>query len=192
MLLVILSYSLLKSQDSTAVRQRAGRPVRVVVREEINRDKTETKLRTSLLHSLGTTEESKELSWLVCRVWVGDKTGIQKKTWDTLTYTSNSQILATSNFSTNNDIVPWIGEKLHIGAKFQQFSRNNMYVRVPGKLSDIQSKVMVFSNPGDNIQLLVELRDRYVFLLLHILGPCLLDWRTLGLWNVFLTVFQAP
>ena len=75
---------------------------------------------------------------------------------------SNSQILATSNFSTNNDIVPWIGEKLHIGAEFQQFSRNNMYVRVPGKLSDIHSKVMVFSNPGDNIQLLGKLRDRFV------------------------------
>ena len=74
---------------------------------------------------------------------------------------SNSQILVTWNFSTNHDIVPWIGEKLHIGAEFQQFSRNNMYVRVPGKLSEIHSKVLVFSNPGDNIQFLVKLRDRF-------------------------------
>ena len=46
-----------------------------------------------------------------------------------------SQILTTWNFSTNYDIVPWIGEKLQIGAEFQEFSRNNKYVRVPGKLS---------------------------------------------------------
>ena len=105
---------------------------------------------------------------------------------------SNSQILVTWNFSTNHDIVHWIGEKLHIGAQFQQFSRNNMYVRVPGKLSEIRSKVLGFSNPGDNIRFLVKLRDRFVPWFLHILGPCLLDWRTLGLWNVFLTVFQAP
>ena len=67
-----------------------------------------------------------------------------------------------------------------------------MYVRVPGKLSEIHNKVLVFSNLGDNIQLLVKLRDRFVALFLHMLGPCLLDWRTLGLWNVFLTDFQAP
>ena len=67
-----------------------------------------------------------------------------------------------------------------------------MYVKVPGKLSEIYFKVLVFSNPGDNIQILGKLRDRFVPLILHISGPCLLDWRTLGLWNVFLTVFQAP
>ena len=38
----------------------------------------------------------------------------------------------------------------------------------------------------------VKLQDRFVPLFLHILGPFLLDWRTSGLWNVFLTVFQAP
>ena len=108
------------------------------------------------------------------------------------TQRSNSQILVTWNFSTNHDIFPWFGEKLHIGAEFQQFSRNNMYVRVPGKLSEIHFKVLVFSNPGDNIRFLVKLQDRFVPLFLHILGPCLLDWRTLGLWNVFLRVVQAP
>ena len=64
---------------------------------------------------------------------------------------SNSQNLVTRNFSTIHDIVPWIGEKLHIGADFQQFSRNNIYVRVPGKLSEIHSKVPMFSNPGDKV-----------------------------------------
>ena len=67
-----------------------------------------------------------------------------------------------------------------------------MYVSVPGKLSEIHSKVLGFSNPGDIIRFLVKLRDIFVPSFLHILGPCLLDWRTLGLWNVFLTVFQAP
>ena len=67
-----------------------------------------------------------------------------------------------------------------------------MSVKVPGKLSEIRSKALVFSNPGDKIQLLVKLRDRFVPLFLNILGPCLLDWTTLGLWNVVLTVFQAP
>ena len=105
---------------------------------------------------------------------------------------SNSQILVTCNFSTNQDTVPWIGEKLHIGAEIQQFSRNNMHIRVPGKLSKIYSKVLVFSNLGDNIRFLGKLRDRLFPLFFHILGHCLLDWRRLGLWNVFLTVFQEP
>ena len=105
---------------------------------------------------------------------------------------SNSQILVTWNFSTNQDTVPWIGEKLCIRAEFQQFSRNNMHIRVPGKLSEIYSKVLVFSNPRDNIRFFGKLRDRLVPLFSHISGHCLLDWRTLGLWNVFLTVFQAP
>ena len=48
----------------------------------------------------------------------------------------------TENFITNHDIFPWIS------AEFQQFSRNNKYVRVPGKLSEILSKVPLFSNPG--------------------------------------------
>ena len=78
-----------------------------------------------------------------------------------------------------------------MGAEFHQFSRNNMCVRVPGKLSEIRSKVLGFFNPGDNIRFLVKLRNRFVPLFLHILGHCLLDWSTLGLWNVFLTVFQA-
>ena len=67
-----------------------------------------------------------------------------------------------------------------------------MYVRVPGKLSEIHSKVLVFSNPGDNIKFLVKLQERFVPLFLLILGPCLLDWRALGLLNVSLTVIQAP
>ena len=61
-----------------------------------------------------------------------------------------------------------------------------------GKLSEIHHKVLVFSNLGDNMRFLVKLRDRFVPLFLHNLGPCLLDWRTLGLLNVSLTVIQAP
>ena len=72
----------------------------------------------------------------------------------------HSQILATWNFSTNHDIVPWIGEELHIGAEFQEFSRNDKYVRVPGKLSEIHSKVPMFSNPGDKVLKCVKTRGQ--------------------------------
>ena len=74
----------------------------------------------------------------------------------------HSQILATWSFSSNLVIVPWIGEKLSMGAEFQQFSRNNNYVRVHGKMSEIHCKVPLFSNPGDNIHFLVKVRDRFV------------------------------
>ena len=43
----------------------------------------------------------------------------------------HSQILASWNFSSNLDFIPWIGEKLHIGAEFQQFSRINKHIRGP-------------------------------------------------------------
>ena len=74
----------------------------------------------------------------------------------------HSQILATWSFSSNLDIVPWIEEKIRIGAEFQQFSRENKCVRVHGKLSEIHYKVLLFSNPGDNICFLVKVRDRFV------------------------------
>ena len=80
------------------------------------------------------------------------------------------------NFSINHDIVSWIGEKLYIGAEFQQFSRNNMYVRVLGKLSEIHSKVLWFSNPGDNILFLVKLRDGFFPFLVE---PASAVWRGL-------------
>ena len=88
-------------------------------------------------------------------------------------YLSNSQILATWNSSTSNDIVPWIGEKNYT----LEQSSNSFPEKIcmSGCLSEIHSKVLVFSNPGDNIQFLVKLRDRFVPLFLHILGPCLLD-----------------
>ena len=57
-----------------------------------------------------------------------------------MTLTLHSQILATWTFSNTHDIVPWIGEKLHIWAEFQEFSRYNKYVRVSGKLSAIIPK----------------------------------------------------
>ena len=63
---------------------------------------------------------------------------------------------------------------------------------MPGKFKYIHLNVSLFSNHRDNISFLVKVWDIFVPLLLHILGPCLLDWRTTGLWNVFLTVFQAP
>ena len=105
---------------------------------------------------------------------------------------AHPQILVTWNFRTNHDFVPWIAEQLIIGEEFQQFSRDNKYVRVPGKLSEVYSKVLLFPNPGDNIHFLVKVRDTFIPLFLHILGHCPLDWRTTGQQDVFLAVFQAP
>ena len=66
-------------------------------------------------------------------------------------YRSHSQILVTWQFCTNHEFVPWNGEKLHIRAEFQQFNRNNMSIRVPGKLSKIHSKVWFVSNPENKV-----------------------------------------
>ena len=104
----------------------------------------------------------------------------------------HSQILATWNFSTNHDIVPWIGQELHIGAEFQEFSRNYKYVRVPGKLSETHSKVPMFSNPGDKVLKCVKSRGQICPVIYQDIGYCPLDWRTPGLWNGYLTVFQEP
>ena len=73
---------------------------------------------------------------------------------------SHSQFLATGNFTTDHDIVPWIGEKLHIGAEFKEFSRNKNYVRVPGKLSEQPSKVPMLSNLGDKVLKCVKTRGK--------------------------------
>ena len=75
---------------------------------------------------------------------------------------SHSQILGTWNISISYDFVPWIGEKLFIGLEFQQFSRNNKFVRVPVKMSYVHLNVLLFSDPGDNICFLVRVRDRFV------------------------------
>ena len=79
---------------------------------------------------------------------------------DSETFKLHSKILATWNFSTNHDIVPWIGDELHIRAEFQEFSRNDKYVRVPGKLSETHSKVPMFSNPGDKVLKCVKTRGQ--------------------------------
>ena len=104
----------------------------------------------------------------------------------------HSQILATWNSSTNHDIVPWIGEELHIGAEFQEFSRDNTYVRVPGKLSQTHSKIAMFSNPGDKVLKCVKTSGQICPVIKQEIGYCPLDWRTPGLCNGFLTVFQEP
>ena len=104
----------------------------------------------------------------------------------------HSQILATWNSSTNHDIVPWIGDELHIGAEFQEFSRKDKYFRVPGKLPKTNSKVLMFPNPGDKVLRFVKTRGEICPVLKQEIGYCPLDWRTPGLWNGFLTVFQEP
>ena len=90
----------------------------------------------------------------------------------------HSQILATCNSSTNHDIVPWIGEELHIGAEFQEFSRDNKCVRMPGKLPETHSKDPMFSNPGDKVLKCVKSRRQIFPVIKQEIGYCPLDWRT--------------
>ena len=64
---------------------------------------------------------------------------------------THSQIMVTQNLHTKLNFVHWIKEKLYIVVEFQKFSRNNTYVRMPGKLSKIHFNCSLFSNQGDYI-----------------------------------------
>ena len=115
-----------------------------------------------------------------------------------------SQILDTWSFSSNLDIVPWIGQKLSMGAEFNSFpgttsmsgcmencqkytakshcspiygtlfvrdrfvpldlvpwiggfSRHPNILVKPGKLLELCSNVLFFSNPGDNVKITAEI-----------------------------------
>ena len=46
-----------------------------------------------------------------------------------------------------NDLSTWIGEQPCIKIYVGQFSRNNMYVSIPGKLPEINLHAWLFSNP---------------------------------------------
>ena len=76
------------------------------------------------------------------------------------TYVALSDPGCTRNFSINHNIFPRIREELHIGVKFQQFSRNNKYIREPGQPSEIHSKVPMFSNRGDKVLKCVKIREQ--------------------------------
>jgi hypothetical protein len=41
------------------------------------------------------------------------------------------------NFKKKKDLSTWIGEHPSMEIDFEQFSRNNIYVSIPGKLSEI-------------------------------------------------------
>ena len=104
---------------------------------------------------------------------------------------SHSQFLVTKSLDNKENFVLWIGEKLNLGAEFQQFSRNNAYVRMPEELTKMHLNVSLFPNPVDNIGVIVKVRDRFAPFFLYNLGPSPLDWRTRRLCHVFLTVFHA-
>ena len=59
-------------------------------------------------------------------------------------------------------------------------------------LQKMISKDPMFCNPGDKVLNGVKRRGQICPVILQAIGYCPLDWRTPGLWNVFLTVFQAP
>ena len=50
-------------------------------------------------------------------------------------------------FKKKKDLSTWIGDQACMQMDLRQFSRNNMYVSIPGKLSEIYLHAWLFSNP---------------------------------------------
>ena len=63
----------------------------------------------------------------------------------------------------------------------QEFSSNDKYVRLPGKLSEIHSKVPMFFNSGDKVLKCVKIRGQICHIIYQEIGYCPLDWRTQGI-----------
>ena len=49
---------------------------------------------------------------------------------------------------------------LDIGVEFQQFFRKNKHIRLPGKLSEVHSNILLFFNPGDKVLKCVKSRGQ--------------------------------
>ena len=58
-------------------------------------------------------------------------------------------------FKKKNDLSTWIGEQPCMQMDFWQFSRNNMYVSIPGKLSEMHLHAWLFSNPCGKVLIIV-------------------------------------
>ena len=79
-----------------------------------------------------------------------------------LAHMPHSQILVAWNSNTNLDFVLRIEEekKLYTGVEFHQFSRNNKHVKMPGKVWEIQFKVLLFSNPEVKVLKCIKIRRK--------------------------------
>ena len=58
-------------------------------------------------------------------------------------------------FKKKNGISIWIKEQPCMQMGFKQFSRNNMYVSIPGKFSEIHLHAWLFSNPSEKVLIIV-------------------------------------
>ena len=61
----------------------------------------------------------------------------------------------SNNFKKKKDISTWIGEQPCIQMDFEKKSRNNRYVIIPGKLSEIHLHARLFSNPCGKVLIIV-------------------------------------
>ena len=51
----------------------------------------------------------------------------------------------------------WIGEQPCMQLDFRQFARNNIYVSIPGKFSEIHLHAWLFSNPCEKVLIIVAI-----------------------------------
>ena len=108
-------------------------------------------------------------------------------------------------FKKKKELSTWIGEEPCIQMDFRQFSRNNKYVSIPGKLSEIHLYAQLFSNSCGKVLIIVGIPWSQPFLKNTVyvalsdpdsmkfqqwLGPFHMDWRTTIHANGFLTIFQ--
>ena len=58
-------------------------------------------------------------------------------------------------FKKKKELSTWIGEEPCMQMDFRQFSRNNKYVSIPGKLSEIHLYAQLFSNSCGKVLIIV-------------------------------------
>ena len=61
----------------------------------------------------------------------------------------------SNTFKKKKDLSTWIAEQPCMQMDFRIFSRNNMYVSSPGKLSEIHVHACLLSNPGGKVLIIV-------------------------------------
>ena len=71
---------------------------------------------------------------------------------------------------------------------FGQFSRNNKYISIPGKMSEIHLYVLLVSNSGEKVLKSIKSRGQIGPILYEEKGPLPMDWRTTMQANRFLTI----
>ena len=68
---------------------------------------------------------------------------------------SNQGDKSVPYFKKKKDLYTWIEEQPCMQIDFRQFSRNNMYLSIPGKLSEIHLHAWFFSNPRGKLLIIV-------------------------------------